>query len=233
MERYQLRIKEIKEEAEGVKTYYFEKPEEMNWQEGAHTHVGLLGYDAGELPNKAWIRHLSIMTLPQENKIGFTTKVPGSNSEFKRKLSELQVGDELVFFKIGSRMQLRRLDRPIVLLSMGVGLATLRPVIFAYHQDNTGIPGLTNVTINSSGGFLYRKELEELEEDTYRNYWLKTRESYYELLKELSGVNGLYYVVGNDDFMKETIRFLQNQGVSAEDIHIDRKEEKRQGYFEA
>ena len=155
MIRYKLKILDIIDETKVTKTYYFEKPEDFTWEEGSHTHIGLVGFDEGEQPNKNWIRHMSIMTLPDENKVGITTRVPGSSSEFKNKLSELNIGDEVVLFKIGSRMILRRDNRPVIFLSMGVGIATMRPVILTFIKDKVNIPYVVNVNIDSSGNFVF------------------------------------------------------------------------------
>lgn len=232
MEKYQLKIAEIVEEGTGTKSFYFEKPSDLTWLEGAHVHLAHIGYDAGELPNKEWIRHMSITTLPSENRIGITTKVPGSNSQFKTKLAGLTVGDELILFKFGSRMFLRHSNQPIILLSMGVGMATMRPLIYAFQKDGESIPQLINVNINSSGEHLYRKELDALECEGYRNYWLYTRSDYYETLSNLIlAAEGMYYIVGNDDFMKETIKFLNSKSIVNSNIILDRKEEKLGEYF--
>ena len=102
MVKHRVKILDIIDEAQGTKTYLLEKPEDFTWDEGAHTHIGLLGFDKGERPNKEWVRHMSIMTLPEENSIGFTTRITYPMSEFKEKLSKLQIGDEIILFKIGS-----------------------------------------------------------------------------------------------------------------------------------
>ncbi|MBP1754551.1 MAG: hypothetical protein H6Q59_949 [Firmicutes bacterium] len=232
MEKYQLKIVEIVDEINGIKSFYFDKPTELTWSEGAHVHLAHLGYDAGELPNKNWLRHMSITTLSSENRIGITTKVPGSNSEFKTKLAEQKVGDELILFKFGSRMFLRHMNQPIILLSMGVGMATMRPVILAYLQDRSNIPYLLNINVNSSGEFLFRKELDPLTGEDYHNEWITSRAGFYEALTNLPEKSAaIYYVVGTDDFMKETIHFLNKKGIVNSDIILDRKDEKLSEYF--
>lgn len=158
----QVKIIDIIDEAKGIKTYLLEKPENEIWEEGSHIHIGIVGFDEGELPNKSLVRHMSIMTLPTEKKLGFTTRVQENPSEFKEKLSKLHVGDELVTFKIGSRMQLRRYNRPIVLLSMGVGIATMRPLILSFIADTSNIPCLYNVNVDSSNT-IYKNELSLIE----------------------------------------------------------------------
>lgn len=232
MEKYKLRIIEIVEEAVGIKSYYFEKPADLDWLEGAHVHIGHIGFDEGELPNKALVRHMSITSLPSEGKLGITTKVPGSNSQFKQKLSELKIGDEVIFFKFGSRMYLRRVNRPLVLLSMGVGMATIHPMLRAFIKDSTNIPSLVNVNVNSTGDFLFREEFDPFSGNNYINHWLKSRNDFIELVRELPNKEeAIFYIVGSDEFMKDMIKLLNICGVRNEDIILDRKEEKLKDYF--
>lgn len=226
MIKYKLKIVDIIDEAEGTKTYYFEKPENFTWEEGAHTHIGHVGFDDGEQINKNWVRHMSIMTLLNENKIGITTRVPGSFSEFKNKLSKLNIGDEVILFKLGSRMILRRCNRPIVLLSMGVGIATMRPIILTFISDKADIPYLINVNVDSSGDFIFKDELDKLTDDSYKNYWLNSRQDFYDELQQLIEIeNPIYYIVGEDVFIKDIIQQLRAKNVINSDIIIDKKDE--------
>lgn len=226
MVKYRVKITDIREEAQGVKTFLLEKPEDFTWIEGAHTHIGLLGFDDGEKPNKNLVRHMSIMTLPEENILGFTTRITSNPSEFKEKLSKLQVGDEIILFKIGSRMFLRREDRPVVLVSMGVGIATMRPLIYGFIKDKTGISNIININVDSSKDFVYRKELDQLVCIDYKNYWLGSRKEFYERLDQVSkNSNAIYYVVGGDTFIIDVIKFLKNNGMKEHSILIDKKEE--------
>ena len=233
MIKCKLKIIDIVEEAQGTKTYYFEKPEDFTWEAGAHTHIAHVGFDKGEKPNKSWVRHMSIMTLPYENKIGITTRVPGSSSEFKDKLSKLNIGDEVVLFKLGSRMALRRCNRPVILLSMGVGIATMRPIIYSFVKDKADVPYLINVNVDSSGNFIFKDELDRFTDENYKNYWLNSRQAFYERLQELIHTEkAIYYIVGSDAFIKDIIQRLIGENVNVADIHIDKKDEVLKDYFE-
>lgn len=232
MVKYRLKIMDIAEEAPGVRTYFLEKPEEFTWIEGAHMHVGLPGFDEGEMPNKDMVRHMSIMTLPEESKIGFTTRVLPSFSGFKEELSKLHIGEEVTLFKVGSRMFLRRENRPIVLVSMGVGISTMRPLIYGFIKDKTGIPGLININVNSSRAFVYKPELDKLESSFYQNYWLDSRTGFYEELDKASEQSdSIYYIVGSDTFIKEVIKFLKSKEIEESSILIDKKEEQSANYY--
>ena len=232
MDKYRVKIIDMKDEANGTRTYFLEKPEGFTWVEGAHTHIAMLGFDEGEKPNKNWVRHMSIMTLPEEDKIGFTTRFLNSLSEYKEKLSKLHIGDELILFKIGSMMYLRRENRPIVLLSMGVGIATMRPLIHSFVKDKMGIPEIVNINVDSSKDFIYKAELDDMANMYYQNYWLGSRNEFYETLDKISEkTDAIYYVVGSDGFIKDVIKFLKNKMINENSILIDKKEEMRAKYF--
>jgi ferredoxin--NADP+ reductase len=232
MLKYKLKILDVIQEAEGTKTFHLEKPEGLSWEEGAHTHIGLAGFDRGEFPNKGLVRHMSISTLTKEKVIGFTTRVPGSGSQFKRELGKLKIGDEMTLFKMGSRMGLKREGRPIILLSMGVGIATMRPLILSYLENPNQISALWQITIDSSGDFIFKKELEDLGGEAYQNRWCTDRMSF---AKELDTVcklpNAIYYIVGSDDFLKETILKVKVNQIKEEDIVLDKKQEMLPEFF--
>lgn len=233
MIKYNLKIIDVINEGNESKTYLFEKPEEFTWEEGSHAHIGLAGFDQGEKPNKNWVRHMSIMTLPDEGKIGFTTRAKRNPSEFKQKLLSSSIGDDITFFKLGSRMSLRRTGKTIVLLSMGVGLATMRPLIRAYKNDKSNISSVISLNIDSSSEFVYRKELDLLTDENYKNYWVKSRRSYYETLQKSAILeNAIYYIVGSDMFIQENIRYLKSANVDKENIVIDKKEEMQSMFFD-
>ena len=231
MVKHTLKIVEIVEEGIDTKTFYLEKPEDFNWEEGSHTHIALNGYDSNEVPNKSLVRHMSIMTLAQENRIGFTTRFPSQKSEYKTLLSNYRVGDVISIFKLGSRMSLRRENRPIVLLSMGVGIATMRPLILSYIQNKQGIRGLTHINVDPHPA-IYRNDIESIQDETFVNIWTKTRVEYYQKLTELIKKDSIYYIVGSDTFLRSNIQKLKSIGVKIEDILIDKKEGILRLYYE-
>lgn len=234
MEKYTVKIAGIVEEGKHTKTYFLEKPDDLLWEEGAHMHVGLAGFDAGEQPNKEWVRHMSIMTLPEEGNIGFTTRFPAHLSEFKQRLAALQAGDELVLFKTGSRMTLRRENKPLILVSMGVGIATMRPLVLRFAGDSSNIRELVNLNVDSSEQYIFQKELDSLQSSQYHNIWASSRSAFYEALEEAaSQADAYFYVVGSDLFLQDVIQLLRAKQIPADQIILDKKEMNLPLYFGA
>ena len=53
MDKFQVKILDIKEEYKYVWTYTLEKPDDLNWDEGSSFHLALPGYDeTGEVNKK-------------------------------------------------------------------------------------------------------------------------------------------------------------------------------------
>ncbi len=235
MEKYRLSIVDIIEESPNTKTYILEKPESLTWDEGSHIHLALEDYDKDELPNKALVRHMSIMSNWDEDKLAFTTRFTEPYSPFRLGLAQLTKGDHLKVFKISSRMTLRREERPLVLISMGVGLATMRPLILRFHQDSTNIPLLVNLNVDAHAAHekaLYQEELEGLRNERIQLHWCKSRLELFNALETLNIENPIYYVVGSDLFLRTILKRLKAKGVSKDAIMIDKKSHMLDLYYE-
>lgn len=226
MQLYWTKINEIIEETPEVKTYLLDCPEDFTWEEGSHTHFALQGFNAGEKPNRSLIRHMSISTLPHENSIGITTRIKEQCSEFKMILRNLGVGDEVAIFKTHSNVPLKREDKNVYLLSSGVGLATFRPLVLDYFERADNVNQIHSLNIDSSKDFLFPTIFESAPDKKFTSQFVDNREDYYEEVKQLaSDKDGLFYVVGSDEFLVQNIKVLRDQGVKPEQIMLDKREQ--------
>ncbi|WP_112181872.1 MULTISPECIES: dihydropteridine reductase [Paraliobacillus] len=227
MQIYWTKINKIIEEAAEVKTYLLDCPKDYTWEEGAHIHFALEGFNAGEKPNRSLIRHMSISTLPNENLIGITTRIKEQCSEFKAILRNLKVGDEVAIFKTHSNIPLKREDKNVYLLSSGVGLATFRPLVLNYfeHQDN--VNQIHSLNIDSSKDFLFTNIFKTASEKNFTSRFVDNRKDFYEEVKNLaSDKDGHFYIVGSDEFLVQNIEVLREQGINPEQIMLDKHEQQ-------
>lgn len=232
MQMFWTKINKIVDESPEVKTYYFDLPEGFTWEEGAHTHIGLKGFNEGEKPNRALVRHMSFCTLPSENIIGITTRIKEQCSEFKAFLRTHKVGDEVALFKIHSNVPLRRENKNIYLLSSGVGLATFRPLVMTYLANQEAIPNIHSLNIDSSKDLLYPDIFTSVPEKNFTAEVVHNRIDYYEAVKNLSAdVDGLYYIVGSDEFIMQTLEVLQVAGIKPEQISLDKRQMQLEKFF--
>ncbi|MCM2677929.1 dihydropteridine reductase [Alkalicoccobacillus plakortidis] len=227
MQIYWTKINKIIEETPEVKTYLLDCPEGFTWEEGSHTHFALEGFNAGEKPNRSLIRHMSISTLPNEHSIGITTRIREQCSEFKSILRSLTIGDEVAIFKTHSNVPLKRENKNVYLLSSGVGLATFRPLVLEYIERADNVNQIHSLNIDSSKNFLFTTIFESAPDKKFTSQFVSTRKDYYEEVKTLSAdKDGLFYVVGSNEFLVQNIELLRGQGIKPEQIVLDKHEQQ-------
>ncbi|MFJ7950710.1 dihydropteridine reductase [Lysinibacillus sp. NPDC096418] len=225
MQIYWTKINKIIEETPEVRTYLLDCPRDFTWEEGSHTHFALEGFNAGDKPNRSLIRHMSISTLPHEDSIGITTRIREQCSEFKMILKNLEVGNEVAIFKTHSNVPLKREGKNIYLLSSGVGLATFRPLVLDYFKCVDNVNRIHSLNIDSSKDFLFTDIFKSAPDKKFTSQFVDNRKDYYEEVKNLAGdKDGLFYVVGSDQFLVQNIEVLREQGIKAEQIMLDKHE---------
>ncbi|UFT98450.1 dihydropteridine reductase [Radiobacillus kanasensis] len=227
MQIYWTKINKIMEETPEVKTYLLDCPQGFTWEEGSHTHFALEGFNAGDKPNRSLIRHMSISTLPHEKSIGITTRIREQCSEFKTILRNLEVGDEVAIFKTHSNVPLKRENKNVYLLSSGVGLATFRPLVLDYFERADNVNQIHSLNIDSSKDFLFTNIFESAPDKKFTSQFVDNRKDYYEEVKNLAAdKDGLFYVVGSDEFLVQNIEVLREQGIKPEQIMLDKHEQQ-------
>lgn len=232
MQIYWTKINKIIEETPEVKTFLLDLPEGFTWEEGAHTHLALEGFNAGDQPNKSLVRHMSISTLPNEQTVGITTRIRELCSEFKSILRNLEVGDKVALFKIHSNVPLKREDKNIYLLSSGVGLATFRPLVLTYLERPDNINRIHSLTIDSTKDYLFTDVFESAPDKNFTSQYVDNRKDYYEEVKKLAAdQDGLFYVVGSDEFIMQNIDVLREHGIKPEQIVLDKRERQLPNFF--
>lgn len=219
-------------QAKDTVTLKFQVPEDFTWREGTHFHMAFKGFEQELPPNPDHVRTYSIMSLEDERYIGITTRIKGSSSDFKKRLVALAPGEEMLMFKVGSRMGLRREDRPILLISMGVGIATYRPLIKTFLDHPDGIKTLININVDAGGDAVYREEFEALEKEGFTNHFVGSRqEMYRDIDTYLQKEDWLYYAVGSDEFVKNMCDYLVGHGIEKSSIVIDKNARKRGNFL--
>ncbi|GKV64444.1 MULTISPECIES: dihydropteridine reductase [unclassified Sporosarcina] len=225
MKIYWTKINSIIEETPEVKTYMLDRPEDFTWEEGSHTHFALEGFNAGDKPNRGLIRHMSISTLPHENSIGITTRIREQCSEFKMILRKMEVGSEVAIFKTHSNVPLKREDKNVYLLSSGVGLATFRPLVLDYFDRADNVNQIHSLNIDSSTDYLFTEIFQSASDKNFTSQFVDNRKEYYDEVKNLAAdKDGLFYVVGSDEFLMQNIEVLCEQGIKPEHIMLDKHE---------
>lgn len=216
-------------EAKDTVTLKFKIPDGFSWTPGMHFHLAMSNFAKGGKPDKSMVRSFSVMSLMEEGYLGLTTRITNTPSKYKKQLLTLKPSDKMLMFKTGNRMELRRENRPIVLISMGVGLATFRPLIKSFEKDRTGITNVISLNIDSSLEYVYKEEIEKITIDELVNIYCKSRKDLYNeidkvLDREVSSDTPIYYIVGSDNFLKSISSYLMRKDVDVKDLVIDKND---------
>jgi len=223
-----LKIKNIVKETPEIYTFLLERPKDFIWDEGAHTHFAMQGFNAGSQPNRSLIRHMSISTAPFEDAIGITTRIKEQCSEFKSILKQLTIGDEVAIFKTYTNLPLKRFGRNVYLLSSGVGLATFRSIVLDYFNRPDGVKHMHSLNIESSKQFLFPDMFISASDKNFTAQFVDNRKAYYEEAQKLAAdKDGLFYIVGSDEFLADNIKVLRENGIPVEQMMLDKHEEQR------
>ncbi|GFN33168.1 ferredoxin--NADP reductase [Paenibacillus xylaniclasticus] len=229
MQIYWLKIKKIVEETPEIKTFLLERPEDFTWDEGAHTHFAMKGFNAGNQPNRSLVRHMSISTVPSEDAIGITTRIKEQCSEFKSILKQLQIGDEVALFKTHTNLPLKRNGKNVYLLSSGVGIATFRSIVLDYFNRPDNIKHMHSLNIESSKQFLFTDLFKSAPDRSFTAQFVDNRQEYYaEVQKLAADKDGLFYIVGSDQFLADNIAILRENGIPVEQIMLDKRQEQKE-----
>lgn len=206
-------------------SFDFTSPEVNYWQPGdsAKLFLTVSGERIG--------RKLSLATLPEEGLIRVTTRIRDLRSDYKDRLSKMTVGEIAELSAPSGSFDLMRNGRPAVLLSNGVGIATMRPLIKAFEQDQSGVSKMTQINIDRHGK-VYEEELSNLKGIDYqfKSLYVNNRDDYYKKLdfesQQIMFSTGMlpnFYVVGSDEFIADTASHLVSSGFRLNDIYTDGK----------
>jgi len=142
------------------------------------------------------------------------------------------VGDQVAIFKTHSNVPLKREDNNVYLLSSGVGLATFRPIVLEYFERPNNVNQVHSLNIDSSKDFLFTTIFESAPDKNFTAKYVDNRKDYYEDVKNLAAdKDGLFYVVGSDEFIVQNIEVLREQGIMPEQIMLDKREQQLPNFF--
>lgn len=221
--RHQLRLVNIIKHNKETYSLDFEPSDIPVWEEGDSSKI-FLSVGGAEM-GKAF----SYATLPEEGVIRFTTRIKSERSDYKEVLSKVAIGESIEVTQPKGDFKIRRDNRPIVLLSNGVGIAAIRSIVKAYEKDQTAVPELIQLNVDASG-FIYEDEFEAIVAQNigFKSMYTSGRQSFQPALRECvidlwnrSEARPYYYVVGSENFVRDTVNFLYEAGFTDEDVIMD------------
>ncbi len=114
------------------------------------------------------------------------------------------------------------------MLSSGVGLATFRPLVLDFLKRGDNVNQMHSLNIDSSKNFLFTNIFKSTPDKKFTSQFVDNRKDYYEAVRHLAAdkEDGLFYVVGSDEFLIQNIEVLREQGIKPEQIMLDKHEQQ-------
>jgi ferredoxin-NADP reductase len=193
-----LKLKEIKEEIKGVKTFVFLPEGELKWTAGQFLHYVLHHRPTDDRGSDRWF---TIASAPHEEVIKITTRIdPERSSTFKNELQRLNVGDNIEISEVEGDFVIEDPSKEFVFIAGGIGITPFYAIIkdLVYKKQPLNI---TLLYANRDKNIVYQGEFEKIskENPTFKIHYIISpekisREKISEILPNFQ--NKIFYVSG-------------------------------------
>jgi ferredoxin-NADP reductase len=235
MPHYKAKLQAQESLCAGTTAFYFEKPEDFEFQAGQFFNFTLLSPDETDLEGNT--RALSIASAPHERNLMVAMRF--RTTAFKRALNSLPLGSELLLQgPYGSMTLPRNTTRPAVLLAGGIGITPFRSLIrnAAESLSSRRLFLFYSVRVPEEAAFL--DELREMEHCKMRYKFICTVTQPEKSRMAWRGETGrisiellskwipdlsvpIYYIAGPPGMVTGVRRMLVGAGVAEEDIRAE------------
>jgi ferredoxin-NADP reductase len=235
MPPYEVRLKARKALCVETMAFYFDRPDDFEFEAGQFANFTLLG--SAHLDLKGSTRSLSIASAPHEKNLMVAMRLRAT--AFKQSLNSLPAGTELLLQGPYGWMTLSKNgSRPVVLLAGGIGITPFRSLI--WHAAESLSPRrillFYSVRVPEEAAFL--EELKEMEQFNERYKLICTvtqpekaralwrgetgRISIEMLSKWIPDLTvPIYYIAGPPGMVSGVRQMLIGSGISEEDIRAE------------
>jgi ferredoxin-NADP reductase len=235
MPPFKAKLKAQKTLCAGTTAFYFEKPEEFEFEAGQFFNFTLLS--PGETDLEGNTRTLSIASAPHERNVMVAMRL--RTTAFKRTLDSLPLGTELLLRGPFGRMTLpRNSTRPAVLLAGGIGITPLRSLVWSEAESPSARRILLFYSVRVPEEAAFLEELQEMEQynrryklictvtqpEKSRMSWLGEtgRISLQLLSKWIPDLSvPIYYIAGPPGMVTGVRQMLIGAGVAEEDVRAE------------
>ena len=174
-------------------------------------------------------KKFSYASLQEDKYIRFTTRISEACSDYKNVLSGLAKGEYVKISEPTGNFGLKRENRPVVLLSNGVGISAVRSLVKSFVNNQDLIPKMIQFNVDARSN-IYKEEFDSYrsELNQFQSYYLSNRKTYYSMLNhELrillknDSVVPYIYIVGSESFVSENMTYLLDLGLTENDLIVD------------
>lgn len=211
-----LQVKSIENTGGEVYIIRLTKPQNKSWKAGSYSKITLPEVEKKDKRT----RWLTIASLDNEDELVLLTK--NSGTAFKKNLTSLSQGSEVKISWIGSKLEIKDENSPLVFFGSDVGIAAIRPIVKEWAGKREII--LTHFDKNV---LAFDKELSDLSSKNKNlNYSRSSSiEQSKEKLEEVInryGNKAIYILTGQPDDVKSMSKYLKEKGIDNKQIKTDK-----------
>jgi ferredoxin-NADP reductase len=160
MPPHKTKLKAQKTICAGTTAFYFEKPDDFEFEAGQFVNLTLLGPGDTDLEGNK--RALSLASAPHERNLMVATRLRAT--AFKRTLHSLPLGTELLLQgPYGSLTLSQNGSRPAVLLAGGIGITPFRSLVWSAAESFSPRRIFLFYSVRVPEEAAYLEELQEME----------------------------------------------------------------------
>ncbi len=235
MPPYKIRLNAHETLCAGTVAFYFEKPEDFEFQAGQFVDFTLL--NPGDTDLQGDTRTLSIASAPYERNLMVAMRL--RTTAFKRSLNSLPLGTELLLQGPYGWMTLpRNTARPAVLLAGGIGITPFRSLIRSEAEQRSPRRILLVYSVRVPEEAAFVEELREMEQYNNRFKLVCTVTQSEKSRTHWEGETGrisiemlsrwipdltlpIYYVAGPPGMVRSVRQILVGAGIAEQDIRAE------------
>jgi ferredoxin-NADP reductase len=218
-----LKLKEIKEELQGVKTLVFEPENELNWIAGQFLHYVLHHRPTDDRGSDRWF---TIASAPHEKVVKITTRFNNEKSStFKTTLEEMKVGDNIEISELEGDFTVEDPARENVFIAGGIGVTPFYAILKDLEYKKYPI-NVTLLYANRDENIVYKDQLEEIAQNNPNfkiQYIISPDKINVNKLKDLieNLDNKIFYISGPEPMVDSLGTQLKEIGIKEENIKQD------------
>lgn len=230
-----IRLLEKIDEADGVMSFRFEKPEGFEYTAGQFADYTIP--DPPETDAEGNIRGFTLSSAPYEPFLMATTRM--RDTAYKRVLGDAAIGTEVELdAPYGSFTLHNNLKRPAVFLTGGIGITPARSIALQSAHDATGHRIIVLYSTKTSGGAVFIDELRRLDASNENVTFVPTVTRPDESTTPWTGETGhvdaamlsryvddlaapIYYLCGPGAMVKAMRTMLDGAGIDGDDIRME------------
>jgi ferredoxin-NADP reductase len=217
-----FKLLEVKKEISDVWSFVFKPDNFLVWKPGQYLRYHIDDPSADERGEN---RFFTISTAPFEKYPQITTRIAPLSSSFKKKLFDLNIGQEITAFGPNGNFLLDDPKQKSVMIAGGIGITPFRSILVDLHYQKLPI-NITLLYANKTNEIVFQEELEKIATQNQEfkiQYFIGenrlTDSSIQSLSFDLKST--IFYISGPEMMMKSFVQILENLGVPPENIRHD------------